>query len=282
VFGLKPTYGRLPRTGSYPFVASLDHLGPFARHVTDLALSYDALQGHDAHDPGLVTRPHEPTLATLGAGTAGLRIGVLGGWFQDMTNAEARSALQRVAAALGATTTVHWPEVARARAAAFLISNAAGANLHLDDLKTRPQDFEPLSRDRFLAGALLPATWVVQAQRVRRWFARQVAASFADVDVLLAPATPCVAPLLGTEWLEIGGQRLPARPSLGLLAQPISCIGLPVCTVPVWGCTSEPALQHLPVGVQIIAAPWREDLVLRVARALEAAGVVHAPVAALD
>ncbi|MFM2067912.1 MAG: hypothetical protein RLZZ584_2821 [Pseudomonadota bacterium] len=282
VFGLKPTYGRLPRTGSYPFVASLDHLGPFARSVTDLALSYDALQGPDMHDPGQVARPLEPTLATLAAGTAGLRIGVLGGWFQDMANAEARTAVQRVAAALGATTTVHWAGAERARAAAFLISNAAGANLHLDDLKARPQDFEPLSRDRFLAGALLPATWVVQAQRVRRWFARQVAASFADVDVLLAPATPCVAPLLGTEWLEIGGQRLPARPSLGLLTQPVSCIGLPVCTVPVWGCASEPALQHLPVGVQLIAAPWREDRVLRVARALEIAGVVRAPVAALD
>jgi amidase/aspartyl-tRNA(Asn)/glutamyl-tRNA(Gln) amidotransferase subunit A len=171
---------------------------------------------------------------------------------------------------------VEWPEVDRARAAAFLISNAEGANLHLPDLKTRPQDFEPLSRDRFLAGALLPATWLMQAQRMRRWFARRVAASFVDVDVLLAPATPCVAPVLGTEWLDINGRRLPARPSLGLLAQPVSCIGLPVCTVPVWG--SDPLHPHLPIGVQIIAAPWREDLVLRVARQLETLGVVQAPV----
>jgi Asp-tRNA(Asn)/Glu-tRNA(Gln) amidotransferase A subunit family amidase len=181
-----------------------------------------------------------------------------------------------VAAALGATRSVDWPEVARARAAAFLITQAESATLHLADLRQRPQDFEPLSRDRFLAGALLPAAWLVQAQRVRRWFARQVAACFADVDLLLAPATPCVAPPIGTEWLQLGDRRLPARPSLGLLTQPVSCIGLPVCTVPVWG-----AHAKLPIGVQLIAAPWREDRVLAAAAALEAQGVARAPVAAL-
>jgi 1-carboxybiuret hydrolase len=276
VFGLKPTFGRLPRTGSYPFVASLDHLGPFARSVKDLALAYDAMQGVDRADPFNVVRPVEPTVSTLGT-IDGLRIGVLGGWFHDMAMPEARAAVATAAAALGATRSVEWPEVPRGRAAAFVISNAEGATLHLEDLKTRAADFEPLSRDRFLAGALLPAAWVVQAQRVRRWFARQVAASFAEVDVLIAPATPCVAPTIGSEWIELNGQRLPARPSLGLLTQPVSCIGLPVCAVPVWG-----AHPSLPIGLQLIAAPWREDRVLAVAAALEAAGVVRAPVAALE
>jgi 1-carboxybiuret hydrolase len=277
VFGLKPTFGRLPRTGSYPFVSSLDHLGPFARSARDLALSYDAMQGHDAADPGNVKRPIEPTAAGLSDGATGLRIGVLAGWFRDMAQPEALAAVNTVAQALGADRVVEWPEVARARAAAFLITNAESSALHLPDLKSRPQDFEPLSRDRFLAGALLPAAWLVQAQRVRRWFALQAAASFADCDLLLAPATPCAAPRIGTEWLEIAGQRLPARPSMGLLSQPVSCIGLPVCTVPVWG-----AHASLPIGVQLIAAPWREDLVLRAAHALEAAGVARAPIATLD
>ena len=277
VFGLKPTYGRLSRRGSYPFVGSLDHLGPFARSVRDLALAHDLMQGPDPLDPAQAPRPAEPVLPTLELGTQGLRIGVLGGWFQAMALPEALAAVQTVAAALGASRVVEWPEVARARAAAFLITNAEGSALHLPDLQTRPHDFEPLSRERFLAGALLPAAWVQQAQRVRHWFAHAVARSFEDVDVLIAPATPCAAPAIGTEWLDIAGQRLPARASMGLLTQPVSCIGLPVCTVPVWG-----AHATLPLGVQLIAAPWREDLVLRVAQALEAAGVVHAPVAALD
>ncbi len=278
VFGLKPSFGRLPRTGSYPFVASLDHLGPFAHDVATLAAAYDALQGPDAEDPAQVPRPPEPTQPQLARGTEGLRIGVLGGWFQAMALPAAREAVARVAAALGATQTVLWPEVDRARTAAFIITNAEGAALHLADLRRRADDFDPLTRDRFLAGALLPAAWVQQSQRVRHWFARQVAAQFAEVDVLIAPATPCTAPAIGTEWLEIAGQKMPARASMGLLTQPVSAIGLPVATVPLWGCDA--AAPHLPIGVQLIAAPWREDLCLRVAHALESAGVVKAPVAA--
>ena len=277
VYGLKPTFGRLPRTGSYPFVASLDHLGPFARSVALLAASYDAMQGPDPDDPACAQRAVEPTVTMLDHGIDGLRIGVLGGWFHSQTTAAARTAVDRVATALGTRRIVEWPEADRARAAAFLITNAEGAALHLTDLKQRAQDFEPLTRDRLLAGALLPAAWITQAQRVRHWFARQVAASFSDVDVLLAPATPCTAPAIGTEWIEIDGKRLPNRASMGLLTQPISCIGLPAVTVPLTGC--DPAALHLPIGVQIIAAPWREDLCLRTARVLEASGVTSAAIA---
>ncbi len=277
IFGLKPTYGRLPRNGSYPFVASLDHLGAFARSARDLALVYDVMQGFDARDPACVARPVEPTLGALERGVSGLRMATLGGYFVDRASAEARAAVARVSQALGVKRSVELPHVARARAAAFIISNAEGGALHLSDLRNRAADFEPLSRDRFLAGALLPAAWVQQAQRVRRWFALRAAELFEEVDVLLAPATPCAATPLGTEWIEINGERLPARANMGVLTQPISCIGLPVCAVPVWGC--HPAL---PIGVQVIAAPWREDLVLRVAHHLQSMGIVAAPVARLS
>lgn len=276
-FGLKPTFGRLPRTGSYPFVGSLDHLGPFARSVADLALAYDVMQGPDAHDPACAQRDIEAVADQLAAGIGGLRIGVLGGWFREQTCPEAVAAVDRVAQALQVTRLIELPEVARARAAAFIVTCAEGSALHLPNLRVRPHDFDPLTRDRFLANALIPAAWAQRAQRVRHWFAQRAARAFETVDVLIAPATPCTAPLIGTEWLEINGQRLPARPSLGLLAQPISCIGLPVVTVPLWG--TNPAAPHLPIGVQLIAAPWREDACLRVAAALEAQGVCSAPVA---
>ena len=275
-FGLKPTYGRLPRNGTYPFVASLDHLGPFARTVQDLALSYDAMQGVDRRDPASVDRPIESTARALADRIDTLRIAVLGDYFHDQAGPDARSAVARVAAALGVQRTVSLPHAARARAAAFVISNAEGGALHLADLRTRAADFEPLSRDRFIAGALLPAAWVVEAQRLRRWFALRAAELFQEVDVLIAPATPCAAPAIGTEWLTLNGQRLPARPSLGLLTQPISLIGLPVCAVPVWDCHPT-----MPIGVQLIAAPWGEGMLLRVAHQLELAGVVKSPVAAL-
>jgi AtzE family amidohydrolase len=276
IFGLKPTYGRLPRNGSYPFVASLDHLGPFARSAHDLALAYDAIQGGDSRDAACARRLFEPVTNLLSNGTEDLRIATLDGYFEEQAGPEARAAVLRVAEALGVTRSCELPEVARARAAAFLITNAEGGALHLADLRNRAADFEPLSRDRFLAGALLPAAWIEQAQRLRRWFALRAAELFREFDVLIAPATPCVAPAIGTEWLTINGQRVPARPSMGLLTQPISFIGLPVCAVPVWGCH-----ETLPIGVQVIAAPWREDLVLRVAHHLHNAGVAQAPVASL-
>ncbi|RQO63968.1 AtzE family amidohydrolase [Variovorax sp. KBW07] len=281
VFGFKPTFGRLPRTGSYPFVSSLDHLGPFARSARDLALAYDAMQGpEDAsgpRDPGCAQRAVEAVSAGLAHGVRGLRIGVLGGYFRERAMPEALAAVDRVADALGArATSIELPMVEAGRAAAFLITNAEGAALHLDDLRRRAHDFEPLSRDRFLAGALLPAAWVARAQRVRRAYAEAVARVFEHCDILLAAATPGAATPIGAETFEINGQRLPVRPNMGLLTQPISCIGLPVCAVPVWG-----AHARLPIGVQVIGAPWREDLVLRVAAALEAAGVVQAPVASL-
>jgi AtzE family amidohydrolase len=280
VFGLKPTFGRLPRTGSYPFVSSLDHLGPFARSVRDLALAYDAMQGPERlapRDPGCAQRTVEPVANLLSRGVQGLRVGVLGGWFRQRAQPEALAAVDTVAQALGASRTVELPMVEAGRAAAFLITNSEGAALHLSDLRTRAQDFEPLSRDRFLAGALLPAAWVARAQRVRRLYAEQAARALERFDILLAAATPCAATPIGAEWFELNGRRAQVRPNMGVLTQPISCIGLPVCAVPVWG-----AHPSLPIGVQVIAAPWREDLVLRVAAALESAGVAQAPVATLS
>lgn len=268
IFGLKPTYGRLSRTGTRMFVASLDHLGPFARSVADLAAAYDAMQGPDPADPACAQRAAEPVVGDLHRGAAGLRIGILRGHFA--ATGEAEAAVERVAAALGVHASVELPETARARAAAFVITAAEGANLHLPNLKTRPGEFDPMTRDRFLAGALIPAAWVIQAQRFRRWYREQVLSVFCDFDLLLAPATPCSAPLIGQETIEIAGERVAARPFMGVYTQPLSFIGLPVVAVPL---KQEGAM---PIGVQLIAAPWGEVDAFRAAAALERDGVTCA------
>ncbi len=269
VFGLKPTYGRLPRTRSFPFCDSLDHLGPFARDVTDLALAYDAMQGGDPHDPACAQRPAEPTRPSLAEGIGGLRIAIAGGHFSTEGMPEAEAAVAAVAKALGASRTIDLAGAGIARAAAFLITNAESSAFHLDRLRTRADDFDPETRDRFLAGAMLPAAWYVRAQAARRWFHDEMMQLLAGVDLIVAPATPCPAPLVGQKTLELRGETVPLRPNLGLFTQPISCIGLPVAAVPVFG-------TGLPIGVQLIAAPWREDLCLRAAFALEQGGVCEA------
>jgi aspartyl-tRNA(Asn)/glutamyl-tRNA(Gln) amidotransferase subunit A len=128
-------------------------------------------------------------------------------------------------------------------------------------------------RDRLIAGEMLPGAWVVKAQKFRSWFRARALDLFREVDVLIAPATPCRAPKIGQRTFMLGGEELLVRPNLGIFTQPISFIGLPVVAAPVW--TSG---ERLPIGVQIITAPWREDLALRVARALERDGVVSAPI----
>jgi AtzE family amidohydrolase len=270
IFGLKPTYGRLSRARSFPFVASFDHLGPFARSVGDLALAYDAMQGPDADDAACTTRPVEPVSALLAQDIGGLKVAIAGGYFQKNVFPEAVEAVARVARALGATRTIEIPEAGRARAAAYVITTAEGASLHLDRLRKRPNDFDPAVRDRLLAGAMIPAPMVDRAQKFRRWYRAQVLELFKSVDVIVAPATPGVAPKLGQATFVLDGVELPVRANIGIHTQPISFIGLPVVAVPV-------PLQPMPIGVQIIAAPWREDIVLRVAYALERAGVVAAP-----
>ncbi len=277
IFGLKPTYGRLSRHGSYPFVAAFDHLGPFARNAADLALAYDALQGADAEDPHQQALPAQPVAALLGAGAAGLRVAVADGHFARNGHPEAFGAVEIIARALGATRRVTIPDAAVGRAAAFLITMAEGANLHLPDLRSRAAVFDPGTRDRFLAGALLPAAWVVQAQRARAVYRAKVLALFAEHDVILAPATPYVAPLIGQETIEVDGETIPVRPNLGIYTQPISCIGLPVLCVPLANPAAAGAPGGMPIGVQLIAAPWREDILFRVAGALEAAGICAAP-----
>jgi aspartyl-tRNA(Asn)/glutamyl-tRNA(Gln) amidotransferase subunit A len=269
LFGLKPTYGRLTRAGSFPFVSSLDHLGPLCRSTADLAASYDAMQGYDPADLVCVDRAAEPVSGMLDAGIGGLRIGSAGGYFRAGASAEALMALDAAAAALDVTETVTIPEAQRARSAAYIISTTEGAALHLDRLRSRPDDFDADVRDRLIAGALVPASAVVQAQKFRRWYRDQMLRLFEHVDAILAPATPCVAPFIGQKTFVLDGQEMPLRPNIGIYTQPISFIGLPVVAVPV------PTASGLPIGVQIITAPWREDLALRIARALEVAGVAR-------
>jgi AtzE family amidohydrolase len=266
VWGLKPTYGRLSRGGSFPFVDSLDHVGPFGRSVTDLALAYDAMQGADVFDHVCRDIVDEPIIDKLDLGIRGLRVARAVGYFENNAEPEVVELVRKAADTLGAARVVEIPEAYRGRCAAFVITASEGGQLHLPNLRKRANDFDPVIVDRLLAGALIPAAWYLQAQRVRRWYRNKVMQLFESVDVILAPATPRPAQRVGQETFTIRGSEMLARPNTGLLTQPISCIGLPVIAAPIG------TINGLPVGMQIIAKPRREDLCFRVARALEKSG----------
>ncbi|MBC1238189.1 AtzE family amidohydrolase [Nostoc sp. 2RC] len=280
VFGLKPTYGRLSRAGVTLFSSSFDHIGCFARSVQDIATVFDVLQGKDHRDPICTKHPPVETLhvtshldiSAIKIALAKSAVGIAGDYFTKGAQAEALAAVQQVADALDVTEYITIPEAHRARAAAFVITASEGANLHLDKLQRRPEDFDPATRDRFLAGALIPSSWYLQAQRFRRWYRDRLREVFQNVDIILAPTTPISAPLIGQETMNLDGEEILIRPHLGLFTQPLSFIGLPVLSVPI----QRP--NALPFGVQLIAAPYNEALILQVAAVLEAKGIVSAPV----
>jgi len=268
LFGLKPTYGRLSRARTFPFCASFDHVGPIARSARDLAITYDAMLGYDEDDPVCAEHNAEPVTPVLDRSLDGLRVAVAGGYFKCRA-AEPVYAIDRIAAALGANRDIELPEAERARSAAYIITASEAASLHLPRLRARAKDFDPATRDRLIAGAMLPASLVTKAQKFRRWYQREVLKLFTEVDAILAPASPCPAPLIGQQTFKLGDLELPVRANLGIYTQPISFIGLPVVVAPV-------PMSPLPIGVQIIAAPWREDVALRIAHALETRGVAAA------
>ncbi len=261
IFGIRPTLGAISTQGSYPFVNSLDTVGPFARTAGDLRAAFDALA--PASEPAAPRAP--------------LRCARLGGYFDAELLPEARAGVDAICAALGVGALVELAHARQAREAAFLITAAEAGQLHLARLRTCAADYDPATRDRLIAGALMPASWYVRAQRFRSYFQAEIRAAFAGCDVLIAPATPYAAPAIGQRTIVIGGVETEVRPNVGVFTQPITLAGVPVVTVPVFGAGT------LPVGVQLIGRPGAERALLELAADLErsgAAGAGPVPVAA--
>lgn len=252
VWGIKPTFGRLPRAGAYPFSASLDVVGSFASSLDDLITTFYVMDGS--------TPAPEPAADTL-------RVSRLVGWFASNLAPALVAALDRVCASLQTTSTVELPEVASARAASFLITAAEGGNLHLPRLRKQAEEYDPATRDRLIAGALLPSSTYLQAQRFRNWFRTKIHELFQKTDVLIAPAVMGEAPLLDQPTVMVDGKPVSARANLGLFTQPLSLPGLPVLCLPLKNTGS------LPLGLQLVAAPGQEAALFSVARALKKSGL---------
>lgn len=274
IFGLKPTYGRLSRAGVVLFSSSFDHVGPFARSVRDIAIAFDLLQGSDERDNVCTKLPPVETrnITFREQNIDGIKIAIADDYFTQKAAPQVLEAVQKIADALNVTDSVSIPEAYRARAAAYIITASEGANLHLDKLKSRPQDFDFATRDRFIAGALIPSSWYIQAQRFRNWYKHKVREIFQKVDIIIAPTTPISAPEIGQQTMILDREEILVRPHLGLFTQPLSFIGLPVLSVPIQSPNS------LPLGVQLIAAPYNEIAILRVASVLEKMGVISAEI----
>ncbi|WP_150697319.1 AtzE family amidohydrolase [Pandoraea terrae] len=274
VWGVKPTNGRLSRGGCVPYANTLDVVGGFANHVDDLAMLYNVMQGYDATDRSHAREP----VTRIGEDAASrprhpMRVGVLTGYFETFADANARRAVRRAAACFDAVTDVaiDAETIERVRDAAMIVSNVEVAAAHEALLAGHAAQCSPRLRTRLLAGSLSPAIWYGRALAWREQWQALIGALFDWFDVLLAPATPYAAPRFGTAHVDVGGVAMAPAKTLGMLTQPISFAGLPVVTAPVFDAG------ELPLGVQLIAAPWREDHCFAAARRIEGQRQAHFP-----
>jgi aspartyl-tRNA(Asn)/glutamyl-tRNA(Gln) amidotransferase subunit A len=247
-YGLKPTHEDLPLAGVFPFAESFDDIGPFANSVADMRAVWEVLGGRKAD-----------------AAPSHLRVARLGGRFRENADPDQLGAIDAIAPE---APLIALPEIARARSAAFLITAYEGGALHREALSRDAMAFDPATRDRLLAGALLPDALYQEAQAFRRTYKARIGALLAEFDVLLAPATPCVAPLVDDPRILIDGALSPARADLGIHTQPISFLGLPALSVPL----CRPG--RLPLGLQLIGRARREADLFAFAAGLEAQGVI--------
>jgi aspartyl-tRNA(Asn)/glutamyl-tRNA(Gln) amidotransferase subunit A len=262
--GLKPTYGRVSRRGVAPLCYSLDTTGPLTWTVEDTALAMQALAGHDPLDPGSADLPVPDYRAALRGGVKGLRIGYCGAFNRDgEVGPEQTAALDQVAqrlAGLGAEVIeVALPPNAQFQACARTISHSESFAIHAQDLRTRPEMYARVTRERLMLGGFLTATQYVQAQRLRRILTRKVDALFETVDVLLTAVIPGPAPVL--EETDDGPWRR-QQP----LASVFNVTGHPAMAQPCGF-----AANGLPLSAQFVGRAFDEATVLRVGHAYEQA-----------
>jgi aspartyl-tRNA(Asn)/glutamyl-tRNA(Gln) amidotransferase subunit A len=268
VVGLKPTYGRVSARGVVPLSWSLDHIGPMARRVTDVALLLAVIAGRDSADPSSADTTTDDYLAELDDGVSGWRVGVVADeWLGDV-DASVREAVRAAVEALSSAGA--WieelaaPELPDAARLNGLMTTADAAAFHRERLDRSPDDFGHDVLTRLRRGAAYGAADYAEARRQQTILRRTFSSWFVEhgglFDVVVLPTTPCAAPK------RAGLDAVATAAVLTRLTSPFNFAGLPALSVPC-GVTSD----GLPIGLQIVAAPWAERRVLRVGRAYELA-----------
>jgi aspartyl-tRNA(Asn)/glutamyl-tRNA(Gln) amidotransferase subunit A len=266
IVGLKPTYGRVSRAGVVTLSWTLDHAGPMARTVEDCAYLLQALAGHDPADPASSRVPVADYLAALVQDIRGLRVGVPRAYFFEGLEAEVEAAFERALETLrrlGATVQdVEIPSIQAAPAFMTIMLSEAFA-YHERDLRTQPERYGEVLREKLLAGALITGAEYTQAQRLRARLCADTAEALRAVDVLAVPTTSAPAPAFATV-LD------PDFPFARSNMAPFNMTGLPALALPCGFSTS-----GLPLSLQIAGRPFDEATVLRVGHAYEQATEWH-------
>lgn len=269
VVGLKPTYGRVSRTGVASLSWSLDHVGPLTRTVRDAAISLKWLAGYDPRDPGSANEPVGDYLSALDAGVKGLRIGVPSNFFFEDVDPDIEAATRKAIehyASLGATLVdVELPYAEQIMGVEFGLCLPEASAYHQHMLRERADLYGEDVRSVLEAGELIPAVDYIQALRVRQMMKLAWSEMYSKIDAMIAPTVVGPATKRGQENIDWGGgQEEPIKSAFVRLSAPANVTGLPSIAVPC-GFTDS----GLPLSFQVIGRPFDEAGILRIAQAYQ-------------
>jgi aspartyl-tRNA(Asn)/glutamyl-tRNA(Gln) amidotransferase subunit A len=293
IAGLKPTYGRVSLQGVIPLSWSLDHVGPMARSAEDCGLLLNAIAGYDRADPFSIDQPIEDYVAGLEPSLRGLRIGVIGAFFEHpwLDPAVATATRRAVATfeSLGARLEeidLPGPSLDEVVAATFAIIATEASAYHAPWLESRADAYPPDLRERLRRGARILATMAVEALRRRAANARAYDGLMEDFDAIVGPTTPFTARSLdaGSEVVEETSlftiasdsndagrlEALLQTKQVGRFTVPFDFNGLPALSIPC-GFDAE----GLPIGLTIAGRRWGERQVVGIGYAYQQATDWH-------
>jgi aspartyl-tRNA(Asn)/glutamyl-tRNA(Gln) amidotransferase subunit A len=275
ITGLKPTYGRVPRHGVMGLAWTLDHAGPMARSVDDVALMLGVIAGHDPRDPYAWDQevPDYAADIAAGAGVTGVRVGVPTTWFFDRIHPEVQAACNDaldVLRSLGCVVVpVEVPGVELAERVGWTIMAAEQASYH-EITFDRLDEYDERFAERLVGAQFITAHDYLSAQRLRSVVQQGMSDAFAHVDVLFTPGAVTTAPLLDGMLADLGDESVPWIDVVARCTFPFNVTGMPALVLPS-------GLDHngLPMSIQLAARPFDETACLRVGRAFQQVTAHH-------
>jgi aspartyl-tRNA(Asn)/glutamyl-tRNA(Gln) amidotransferase subunit A len=276
IVGLKPTYGRVSRHGVVPVSWSCDHVGPMTRTVGDAAALLGAVAGRDPRDSSSGENQVPDYLSGLSGGLSGVRVGVADAYLRRRVDSAVRAAVEhaiRQLESLGATIVeIELPPPSEAVPALLGIITPEATAYHLPWLRERPEEYSAGVRERLELGAITPAVSYIHAQRLRRQIIERMLAAFSSVDIVAMPTAPTAATLL-EEDLATSDEADPDLLAATInFTGPFDLTGFPALSLPC-GFTDG----GLPIGMQLVAAPYDEARLFAVAHAYEQSAAWHRP-----
>lgn len=265
--GLKPTFGRLGRTGTLTMSWSLDHLGVIARTVRDAELLTWIMSGRDKDDSATCNSPQSKRfIFSEASDLRGIKIARLGNPLRESdegVNKAFQESWEKIAS-LGATMSeFNMPHMEEITPAIFAIALSENSSYHEQWLRSSPELYGSVLKSYVELGHSVLATQYLKAQRQKTVVTKEVVRKLREVDVILLPTAPSIAPLLEQETVTIQNKEYPAFQVLTENTYPFNFLGLPAISIP------NGFFQGMPTGLQIVASHWREDMLYRVGDAYQ-------------